>query len=270
LSTRLGVPAVKKIITVAALSLALFAGGTTPLATAADTTTVAAAPAARAVITKVHLKVGKAKAKVVRTSAVTVGQLLAWRKVVLDADDTVTPSLDTPLVKNLKIRVNRVSVATKTVVKPLAFDTVIQETDTLTLGEKQVLTKGVKGSVSRTYTITRVNGKVTSKVLLSETVITAAITRTILVGTNPYSNGHLLNLAHEKLWNRIARCESGGNWHINTGNGYYGGLQFSLGTWRAYGGRDFAAKPHKATRAEQITIANRVYNKVGTRPWGCA
>ena len=258
----------KKFITVAAISLALFAGGTTPLATAADTPV--AAPAAKAVITKVHLKVGKAKAKTVRTSATTVGQLLAWRKIVLDADDTVTPSLDTPLVKNLKIRVNRVSVATSTVVKALAFDTVLQETDTLTLGEKKVLTKGVKGSVSRTYTITRVNGKVASKVLLSETVVTAAVTRTILVGTNPYSNGHKLNLAHEKLWNRIARCESGGNWHINTGNGYYGGLQFGLGTWRAYGGRDFAAKPHKATRAEQITVANRVYRKAGTRPWGCA
>jgi uncharacterized protein YabE (DUF348 family) len=261
---------VKKIITVAALSIALLAGGTTPVASATDTTPVATAPAAKTVITKVYLKVGKAKTRATRTAATTVGQLLAWRQIVLDADDVVTPSLDTPLVKNLKIRVDRVSVVSKTVVKPLAFDTVLQTTDTLSIGEKKVLTKGVKGSVSRTYSITRVNGKVTTKVLVSETVITAAVTRTILVGTNPYSNGHKLNLSREKLWNRIARCESGGNWHINTGNGYYGGLQFSLGTWRANGGRDFAAKPHKATRAEQITVANRLYKKAGTRPWGCA
>ena len=259
----------KKLITAAALTVALLAGGSTPLASAADPTPVAA-PVARAALTKVFLKIGKAKAKVTRTAATTVGQLLEWRKVVLGAADVVTPSLDTPLVKNLKIRVDRVSVTTKIVTKALAFDTVLQTTDTLSLGEKKVLTKGVKGSVSRTYSITRVNGKVTTKVLVSETVITAAVTRTILVGTNPYSNGHKLNLARQGLWNRIARCESGGNWHINTGNGYYGGLQFSLGTWRANGGRDFASKPHKATRAEQITVANRLYSKSGTRAWGCA
>ena len=71
------------------------------------------------------------------------------------------------------------------------------------------------------------------------------------------------------MWNRIARCESGGRWHINTHNGYYGG-QFSLRTWRSVRGRDFASYPHKATKAEQITVANRLYAKSGTRPWGCA
>jgi hypothetical protein len=72
------------------------------------------------------------------------------------------------------------------------------------------------------------------------------------------------------MWDRIARCESGGNWHINTGNGYYGGLQFNLASWRANGGRDFAAYPHQATREQQITVANRYYAKAGTRPWSCA
>lgn len=258
----------KKTITVVALSFALLAGGTTPLASAID-----AAPAAtttvKASVTKVHLKVGRAKTKTVRTRATTVGQLLQWRKITLDADDVVTPSLDAALVKGMKIRVDRVSVTTKTVIEALAYDTAIQQTDTLSIGEKKVIEKGVKGEASRTYTITRVNGKLKKKVLLSETVITPAVTRTILVGTNEYSNGHKLNIAREKLWNRIAKCESGGNWHINTGNGYYGGLQFSLGTWRHYGGRDFAGKPNKASRVEQITIANRAYAKVGTRPWGC-
>lgn len=260
----------KKIITVVALSFALLAGGTTPVASATGTTPVAGnTTTARATVTKVTLKVGAHKAKRIKTTATTVGQLLQWRKITLDAD-VVTPALDTVLTKGLKIRVDRVSVVTRTVTKPLAYTTVTTPTDTLSLGEKKVIEKGAKGTVSRTWTITRVNGKVTSKVLVGETVITPAVTRTILVGTNPYSNGHKLNLAHQKLWNRIARCESGGRWHINTGNGYYGGLQFSLGLWRHYGGRDFAAKPHKATRAEQITIANRVHSKLGTRPWGCA
>jgi hypothetical protein len=78
-----------------------------------------------------------------------------------------------------------------------------------------------------------------------------------------------INLARAGMWDRIARCESGGNWHINTGNGYYGGLQFNLASWRSNGGRDFAARPDQASRAEQITVANRYYAKAGLGPWGC-
>ncbi|RMB62152.1 transglycosylase family protein [Tessaracoccus antarcticus] len=79
-----------------------------------------------------------------------------------------------------------------------------------------------------------------------------------------------LNLAREAMWDRIARCESTNNWSINTGNGHYGGLQFNLQTWRSVGGTDFAAYPHQASRAEQITVANRLYAKRGTQPWSCA
>src|SRR5699024_2634527 len=54
------------------------------------------------------------------------------------------------------------------------------------------------------------------------------------------------------VWDRIAQCESGGNWSINTGNGYYGGLQFSASTWKAFGGGKYASTADKATRAQQI------------------
>jgi len=56
-------------------------------------------------------------------------------------------------------------------------------------------------------------------------------------------------------WDAVARCESGGNWAINTGNGYYGGLQFTMGTWRANGG---SGSPHQASREEQIRVAENV------------
>ena len=59
-------------------------------------------------------------------------------------------------------------------------------------------------------------------------------------------------------WDQVAQCESGGNWKINTGNGYYGGLQFDRSTWRAYDGDQYAALPHQATREEQIAVAERV------------
>ena len=61
-------------------------------------------------------------------------------------------------------------------------------------------------------------------------------------------------------WDALADCESGGNWSINTGNGYYGGLQFSLGTWQAYGGSGY---PHENSREEQIRIATKVRDARG-------
>jgi resuscitation-promoting factor RpfA len=73
--------------------------------------------------------------------------------------------------------------------------------------------------------------------------------------------------ASMRTWNRLARCESGGRWHINTGNGYYGGLQFSAPTWRGYGGRRFARNAHRATKYEQIRIAERVRRNQGWGAW---
>ena len=85
----------------------------------------------------------------------------------------------------------------------------------------------------------------------------------------PAPQGGAIDLARADMWDRIAKCESGGNWAINTGNSYYGGLQFNLATWRSVNGTDFAAYPHQASRAEQITVANRLYAKRGLQPWGC-
>ena len=69
------------------------------------------------------------------------------------------------------------------------------------------------------------------------------------------------------VWDDLAQCESGGNWAINTGNGYYGGLQFSHATWHGYGGGEFAEYPHEATRAEQIIVAERLRAARGYAPW---
>ncbi|MFC4021557.1 transglycosylase family protein [Micromonospora sp. GCM10011542] len=68
-------------------------------------------------------------------------------------------------------------------------------------------------------------------------------------------------------WDAIAQCESSGNWHINTGNGYYGGLQFSQSTWAGYGGKKYAARADLATRGEQIAIAEKVLDGQGIGAW---
>ena len=65
-------------------------------------------------------------------------------------------------------------------------------------------------------------------------------------------------------WDALADCESGGNWSINTGNGYYGGLQFNLSTWQSNGGSGY---PHQASKAEQIRVATVLYNARGASPW---
>ena len=69
------------------------------------------------------------------------------------------------------------------------------------------------------------------------------------------------------VWDRVAACESGGNWSINTGNGYYGGLQFSASTWRAYGGGSYASYANQATKSEQITVAQRTLRAQGPGAW---
>ncbi|MBB1242459.1 LysM peptidoglycan-binding domain-containing protein [Streptomyces durbertensis] len=69
------------------------------------------------------------------------------------------------------------------------------------------------------------------------------------------------------VWDRLAQCESGGNWQINTGNGYYGGLQFAPSTWRAYGGAAYAPTADKASRAQQIAVATKVQAAQGWGAW---
>jgi peptidoglycan hydrolase-like protein with peptidoglycan-binding domain len=78
-----------------------------------------------------------------------------------------------------------------------------------------------------------------------------------------------LDLSRAAMWDRIAQCESGGRWNINTGNGYYGGLQFNNATWLSVNGDDFAPRADLATREEQITVANRLYALRGLQPWAC-
>ncbi|MGW2616367.1 transglycosylase family protein [Streptomyces sp. NPDC001500] len=68
-------------------------------------------------------------------------------------------------------------------------------------------------------------------------------------------------------WDAVAQCESGGNWSINTGNGYYGGLQFSASTWAAYGGTQYAGQANEASKSQQISVAEKVLASQGKGAW---
>ncbi|MEW1914120.1 transglycosylase family protein [Kitasatospora sp. NPDC085895] len=73
--------------------------------------------------------------------------------------------------------------------------------------------------------------------------------------------------ASASTWDAVARCESGGNWSINTGNGFYGGLQFTASTWRAYGGTAYAPQANRASKAQQIAVAEKVLASQGPGAW---
>jgi cell wall-associated NlpC family hydrolase len=97
--------------------------------------------------------------------------------------------------------------------------------------------------------------------------IVAAVGTTGVAGVAALSAAAPSHAANVGTWDRVAACESSGNWHINTGNGYYGGLQFTRGTWLAYGGGKYAPRADLATKAEQIIIAEKVLAGQGPGAW---
>jgi resuscitation-promoting factor RpfA len=93
-----------------------------------------------------------------------------------------------------------------------------------------------------------------------------AFTGAVIGGSGIALAGHAA-AAPDSEWDHVAACESGGNWGINTGNGYHGGLQFSQGTWAAHGGGEFASSANQATRNQQIAVAERVLATQGRGAW---
>lgn len=101
----------------------------------------------------------------------------------------------------------------------------------------------------------------------NSSVATKLAATTVALGTAATILAPNASAAPDSDWDRLAQCEAGGNWQINTGNGYHGGLQFSPSTWRAYGGGQFAPFAFQATREQQIAIAEKVLAGQGWGAW---
>jgi resuscitation-promoting factor RpfB len=140
---------------------------------------------------------------------------------------------------------------------------------TLLEGTKKTTTKGTDGSKAVTYLYTYLDGKLSTTKVVASKLVTKAVDEQVVVGTKPKpaepttptSTGETTpptSSGGSGAWDRIAACESGGNWAANTGNGYYGGLQFDHGTWAAYGGTAYANNANGASKAQQIAIAEKV------------
>ncbi len=234
------------------------------------------------------VSVGGAAATDVQSSAKTVGDFLAEQAIVLGPEDTVDPAVTTPLSNGLVINVARVATTTVTeeadVAQP-ADQTV--EDSSLAAGTSDVTQQGSPGKDSVTYQVTTVNGEQTAKNEVGRTPITPAVASVITVGTKQQSSSSSSSSSSGGSssggsssapvssgssginWDAIANCESTNNWSINTGNGYYGGLQFDIGTWLANGGGQYAPRADLATREQQIAVAETTAASRGTSPWAC-
>ncbi|HRV69488.1 MAG TPA: transglycosylase family protein [Marmoricola sp.] len=155
--------------------------------------------------------------------------------------------------RNLPANANLV-VTTKTVAQKIKSPVVLVKDQSMYRGQRKVISKGTAGKALVTLNVHSRNGKVRRSQIVGRVVLKAPTPTTMRVGTKAAPVGNI------GKWNRIAACESGGNWRINTGNGYYGGLQFLASTWRAHGGKGM---PHHASKMEQIRIAERVRKASG-------
>ena len=226
--------------------------------------------------------VADGKAAQITTTAATVSQFLADAGITLGATDRISQPGNAPVVNDMVIKVSRIDVTkTAETTEPVPFQTVSTESGELFKGEKNVTEKGVAGTLTKSFKLVLVDGREASRTLVSEAVSVQPVTEKVTVGTKEKpkpaapaaqaanSGAAAPAMMNEAMWNKIAQCESTGNWSINNGNGYYGGLQFDIRTWLGSGGGAYAPNASLATKAQQIDIANRVYAQRGLQPWGC-
>jgi len=198
-------------------------------------------------------------------AAATVRELLDARDITLGEHDTVTPGLDTALTQNTRVEIKRVDVAEETETTEFTGEPTYVDDPEAEEGTEKVLEPGTPGVREITHRITTVNGAEDKREIVGEREITPAVGPTIARGTKTAPSAPAV--AGGGVWDTLAQCESGGNWSINTGNGYHGGLQFSASTWQAYGGSQYAATADQATREQQIDIATRVQAGQGWGAW---
>ncbi|GAA4759954.1 transglycosylase family protein [Citricoccus nitrophenolicus] len=234
------------------------------------------------------------------TQAETVEQALRDGGVKFDDDDKITPARDTAVTEDVDVTVQRVDTATETTTKALPFETVEVEDEELAEGRTRVLAEGRAGEQSTTWTVTTVDGEETGREATATETVREPVERRIAVGTQKpepapepspsrsaaepaataataessesaesaeSSSASQATAPTSGAWQALAECESGGNWSINTGNGYYGGLQFSASSWAGAGGTQYAPLPHQATPAEQIATAEVLRANGGWGHW---
>jgi resuscitation-promoting factor RpfB len=227
-----------------------------------------------------------------------VGDLLNEQGIALGPLDIVSVGAETPLSNGLVVAVTRVAQTTVTEDVDVAQpgDQTVEDSS-VEQGVSNVTQQGSAGRDSVTYQVTTTNGAESAKTEVSRTTVTPAQATVITVGTkrapvassssgssssgSSSSNSSSSSSSNSSApvsssgssginWEGIAQCESTGNWSINTGNGYYGGLQFDNSTWASGGGTAYAPRADLASKEQQIAVAENVAASRGSSPWACA
>lgn len=220
----------------------------------------------------------------VTVPARTVRELLDLAGAPLREHDEATPSAETPVTDGMKIDVLRVDINEFTEERDIQAPVRYEDDPDLTAGEEIVKEEGLAGKEKVTVKARVENGVEKLREIIHTEEITPATERVIirgtkeeveefttLLGTGLASSGNTglaaPAVADGSVWDQLAQCESGGNWHINTGNGFSGGLQFHPQTWTGMGGGEYAPEAWQATREQQIVIAERVLAAQGWGAW---
>jgi uncharacterized protein YabE (DUF348 family) len=216
---------------------------------------------------RLTVKIGAHKPVTRTVVALTVEEALEELGVEIHQPDETKPGLGSVVQDGDKIVFTNVRIVRKSIKgEAVDFATIEREDDSMTEGETTLVRAGREGLRNVTYRLEYRNGELVVRKVVHEKVLRRSVDEIVEVGTAPaveaYATGNT-------VWDALAQCESGGNWAINTGNGYYGGLQFNLGTWQSYGGTGL---PSENSRETQIAVATRLRDASGGYgPWpGCA
>jgi resuscitation-promoting factor RpfB len=239
-----------------------------------DTAPAAASRGSRVPLAGMALPVVSAKtielddAGVVRNvhlAAARVGDLLAGIGAPLLQSDVVTPGAAAQVIDGMHVQVirNRIEKITERV--PLIPPKRRIEDPAMNKDREVVEDPGSPGTQDVTFSVSKVNGVETGRLPVASHVIAPAREAVVRIGTKPGTD--IPEVSNGEIWDAISRCEAGGNWAINTGNGYYGGVQFDQNTWERNGGTRFAPRADMATREEQIAVAEVTRARQGWGAW---
>lgn len=203
--------------------------------------------------------------RTVHLAAPNVAALLEAEGVPLQQSDTVTPAPSSPVVEGMQIQVTRIRVAKVTERLPLApVDQRIEDVN-LNMSRQIVEDPGTPGTQDVTFAVATVDGVETGRLPVANVVVSPARGGVLRVGAKPGTE--VPPVSNGATWDALSSCEAGGNWAINTGNGYFGGVQFDQNTWERSGGLRYAARADLATREEQIAIAEVTRSRQGWGAW---
>jgi len=220
------------------------------------------------------------KRMVVRSAGATVQDAISASMIFLGPHDRISVPATSKLRDQQVIRISRLKYATTAVTVAVPYSTVSQPDANSYVGTHTMVSAGKPGAKRVTYQLVYVDGKLAGKIAVSSTMLSQPVDQVEKTGSKPQptssgssgsggsgGGGTPPPNTSGLNWDAVAQCESGGNWHINTGNGFYGGLQFDYGTWLSNGGGAYAPRADLASREQQIAVANRLYAARGSSPW---